>query len=185
MSVNAGETVVLEIQGKSWEVFLDRAERWFRFVRTVQTAFRKLTEDTLPKMHDSHLRQYLTEILERAREHEGKTDELLRMIGREPSTKGAKAAGVVFAKAREMTADVEGFAGGAMSGWRDLQQLLHASLDGIAAFGVAQDLGLALGMKEITELTMHVTNEKFVHHYLLQELVLELGTMSVLYRAEI
>lgn len=184
MSAVTDKAIVLEINEKSWGVFLDRAERWFRFVQTIQSSFRKLAEDTLPKMHDAHLRQYLTEILERAKEHEGKTDELLRMIGRDPSP-GRKAAGIAFAKAREITADIEGFAGGAASGWRDLQQLLHASLDGIAAFGVAQDIGLALGLKEITELTMHVTNEKFVHHYLLQELVLELGTISVLYRSEI
>jgi hypothetical protein len=183
MSAAAKEAILFEIDDKSWETHLDRAERWFRHVQMVQTAFRKLVEDTLPKMHDSHLRQYLTEILERAKDHEGKSDELLRMIGRDPASR--KLLGTGFAKAREMMADIEGFSGGAMSGWRDLQQLVHASLDGIAAFGVAQDLGLALGLVEITELTLHVTNEKFVHHYLLQELVLELGTMSVLYRSEI
>src|SRR3954447_9344556 len=75
--------------------------------------------------------------------------------------------------------------GGAVAGWTDLQQVLHASLDGIAAFGVANDIGLALGLSEITELTLHITNEKFVQHYRLQELVLELATMSILYRAEI
>jgi hypothetical protein len=184
MSAAAEEAVLFEIDKKGWETLLDRTERWFHHVQMVQTAFRKLAEDTLPKMHDSHLRQYLTEILERAKDHESKTDDLLRMIGRDPSA-SRKAMGTGLAKAQELVADVKGFAGGAVSGWRDLQQLVHASLDGIAVFGVAQDLGLALGLVEVTELTMHISNEKFVHHYLLQELVLELGTMSVLYRSEI
>jgi hypothetical protein len=51
--------------------------------------------------------------------------------------------------------------------------------------GVANDIGLALGISEITELTLRITNEKFVQHYRLQELVLELATISVLYRSEI
>ena len=67
----------------------------------------------------------------------------------------------------------------------DLQQILHASLDGIAAFGVANHIGLTLGLSDVTELTLHITNEKFVQHYRLQELVLELATISVLYRSEI
>jgi hypothetical protein len=78
-----------------------------------------------------------------------------------------------------------GFSGGAVAGWTDLQQILHASLDGIAAFGVANDIGLALGLSDVTELTLHIMNEKFVQHYRLQELVLELATISVLYRSEI
>lgn len=184
MSAAEKEALLFEIDKKSWDTHLDRVERWFRHVQMVQTAFRKQVEDTLPKMHDSHLRQYLTEILERAKDHENKADELLRMIGRDPST-SRKLLGTGFAKARELMADIQGFSGGAMSGWRDLQQLVHASLDGIAVFGVAQDLGLALGLVEITELTLHISNEKFVHHYLLQELVLEMGTLSVLYRSEI
>src|SRR3954447_19563130 len=141
MSTAIQQAVLFEIDEKSWDTHLDRVERWFHHMQTVQTAFRKLVEDTLPKMHDSHLREYLTEILERAKDHESKTDDLLRMIGRDPSA-SRNALGTGFAKAQELVADLKGFAGGAMSGWRDLQQLVHASLDGIAVFGVAQDLGL-------------------------------------------
>ena len=90
-------------------------------------------------------------------------------------------AGTLFAKTRELTGDLEGFASGAMSGWHDLQQVVHASLDGIVAFGVANDIGLALGLVEVTDLTLEVTSQKFQHHYLLQEITLELGSLSVLY----
>lgn len=175
--------VIIEIDKDNWKTSMDRAERWFHFVQTVQTSFRKLAEDTQPKMHDSHLRDYLTEITERARTHETKAAELLELIGRKPKSPG-NLAGTLFAKARELTADLEGFVGGAASGWRDLQQLTHASLDGIVAFGVANDIGLALGLVEITDLTLQVTSQKYVHHYLLQEITLELGCLSVLYRTE-
>jgi hypothetical protein len=126
MSTATQQAVLFEIDEKSWDTHLDRVERWFHHMQTVQTAFRKLVEDTLPKMHDSHLREYLTEILERAKDHESKTDDLLRMIGRDPSA-SRKALGTGFAKAQELVADLKGFAGGAMSGWRDLQQLASLS----------------------------------------------------------
>ncbi len=179
----AHRPVVIEIDKDNWKQSLDRAERWFHFVQTVQTSFRKIAEDTGPKLHDSHLRDYLREVTERARTHEEKAAELLRLIGREPKNPNSLA-GTLFAKTRELTGDLEGFASGAMSGWRDLQQVVHSSLDGIVAFGVANDIGLALGLVEVTDLTLEVTSQKFQHHYLLQEITLELGSLSVLYRME-
>ena len=86
--------VVIEIDPKNWKTSLDRAERWFHFVQTAQTAFRKLAEETRPKLHDSHLQGYLTEIIARAREHEGKAAELLHLIGREPK-KGPDMTGIL------------------------------------------------------------------------------------------
>jgi hypothetical protein len=182
---NAGQTAVLfELDNASWGTLIPRAEKWFLNVQVIQTSFRKLVEDTLPKINDSSVHLYLETLHAVATRHEGQVADLLRMIGREPSP-ARNLAGTGLAKARELWAGVIGFSGGAVSGWTDLQQILHASLDGIAAFGVANDIGLALGLSDITELTLHLTNEKFVHHYRLQELVLELATISVLYRSEI
>jgi hypothetical protein len=176
--------VLLELDNTSWGTFLDRAEKWFFNVQMIQAGFRKLVEDTLPKINDSSVHLYLETLHGIAIRHETQVAELFRMIGRQPSA-ARKIAGTGLAKTRELWAGVIGFSGGAVAGWTDLQQILHASLDGIAAFGVANDIGLALGLSEMTELTLHITNEKFVQHYRLQELVLELATMSVLYRSEI
>jgi hypothetical protein len=182
---SAGQTAVLfELDNPSWETLKDRAEKWFLNVQMIQTGFRKLVEDTLPKINDSNVHQYLKTLHGVAIRHESRAADLLRMIGREPST-ARNVAGTGLAKVRELWAGVIGMSGGAVTGWTDLQQILHASLDGIAAFGVANDIGLALGLSDITELTLQVTNEKFVQHYRLQELVLELATISVLYRSEI
>jgi hypothetical protein len=185
MEQDAGPTAVLfELDDASWQTLIARAEKWFLNVQTIQTSFRKLVEDTLPKINDSNVHLYLETLHATATRHEGQAADLLRMIGREPSA-ARKMAGTGLAKGRELWAGVIGLSGGAVSAWTDLQQILHASLDGIAAFGVANDIGLALGLSEITELTLHITNEKYVQHYRLQELVLELATISVLYRLEI
>jgi hypothetical protein len=182
---DGGRTAVLfELDNGSWETLIDRAGKWFLNVQMIQTGLRKLVEDTLPKVNDSNVRVYLQTLLEIARRHESQAADLLRMIGREPSTTRT-VAGTGLAKTRELWAGVIGLSGGAVAAWTDLQKILHASLDGIAAFGVANDIGLALGLSDITELTLQITNEKFVQHYRLQELVLELATISVLYRSEI
>jgi len=182
---NGERTAVLfEVDNASWETLIGRAEKWFLNVQMIQTSFRKLVEDTLPKIHDSNVRLYVETLLKIATRHESQAADLLRMIGREPSTT-RKIAGTGLAKTRELWAAVIGLSGGAVAGWTDLQQILHASLDGIAAFGVANDIGLALGLSDVTELTLEITNEKFVQHYRLQEVVLELATVSVLYRSEI
>jgi hypothetical protein len=176
--------ILLELDAANWETFIDRAEKWFLNVQTIQTSFRKLVEDTLPKVNDTSVHLYLKTLHESAMRHETQASDLFRMIGRDPSST-RNLAGIGLAKLRELWAGVMGFSGGAIAAWTDLQQILHASLDGIAAFGVANDIGLALGLSNLTELTLQISNEKFVQHYRLQELVLELATISVLYRSEI
>ena len=81
---------------------------------------RKLVEDTLPKINDSNVHQYLETLHDIARRHESHVPDLLRMIGREPSTV-RKVAGTALAKTRELWAGVIGFSGGAVSGWTDLE----------------------------------------------------------------
>jgi hypothetical protein len=57
---NAGETAVLfELDNASWETLIARAEKWLLNVQVIQTSFRKLVEDTLPKINDSSVHLYL------------------------------------------------------------------------------------------------------------------------------
>ncbi len=87
----------------------------------------------------------------------------------------------MLAKAREGLADLVGAAAGASAPWRDLQQLFLVSLGAIGAFGVAEQLGYAIGCPALAEIAFHVTSEKFKHHRLLQEAVLEFASMAILY----
>lgn len=179
-----GQPLLIELDAATWTEQLDRAEQWFGNVLMTQATFRSLAEDTLDKVHEPHLRAYLTTILDQARTHEQQAEALFRLIGRDPA-RMRKAGGALMAKAREAMADVMGVAGGAAGAWRDLHQLLLASLNATSAFGAAQQLGLALGLPDVVELAFGVVSDKFAHHRQLQELVLDMAPMAILYEQEI
>jgi hypothetical protein len=136
------------------------------------------------KVHEPHIKAYLGDIAAAAEAHERKAEELYAVIGRKPAPM-RKAGGVVMAKAEEVLATVQGIAGGAVGGWRDLRQLVVANLDSMAAFAIAEQLGLALGLPEVPAITFSIVNEKSTQHLLLQEYMLEMASKAILYKAEI
>ena len=181
----ATQPILIEIDKESWEKQLDSTATWLGNTYMAETAFRKMTEDTVEKVMEPHVRRYLANIAERSLAHEKTIEGLFKVIGREPS-KFRHASGMVVAKGRELLADVLGLASGASAGaWADLQQLLMASMNSVGAVGVAHQLGLALGHLELTEATLDLSNEKYMQHFLLQEIVLEMAPLSILYKARI
>jgi hypothetical protein len=50
-------------------------------------------------------------------------------------------------------AGIIALAGGAKSPWQDVQQLYISNLNSMSAFAVAEQLGLALGIPEILDIT--------------------------------
>ncbi|MFN3650980.1 MAG: hypothetical protein ACK47B_15500 [Armatimonadota bacterium] len=181
----AARPIAIELEEATWQEFLDRAAHWFGNVRTIQTGYRELAEDTLDRIHESHLRQLLEGVAERARAHEEEVEHLFRIIGREHS--GARPfTGAIWTKLRDAAADLlPGVGGGAAGGWRELHQLFISSLNSISAWGAAQELGFALGNREIVEVTFPVINEKFSQHRMLQEVLMETATLSILYRVDV
>jgi len=59
---------------------------------------------------------------------------------------------------------------------------LLSNLDAISGFGVAEQLGLALGRPAAVDLARTVVEEKTAHQLLLREVFLELAPDAVLYR---
>ncbi|HEV7369154.1 hypothetical protein [Arenibaculum sp.] len=176
--------ILMELDPKAWETQLDRVEAWLNAVVTTQTAFRKLVEDTLPGVEKPNLHLYLSEILDTARRHEQAAGDLFRHIGRQPGT-GRQAMGVLMGKAHEVVADLEGLAGGAAGPWRDLRQMVIANMDAMGAFAVAEQLGLALGIHGLRDAAFPVVMEKSTQHLVLQELMLEMASMAILYREKL
>jgi hypothetical protein len=174
--------ILVELGAATWDDWLDKAESWFGNVLLTQTSFTRLLEDTIDKLHEPHIKRYLADMLEKEREHDHHAEALFRAIGRKPST-GRKLGATLVSKAREVLTDVQGRMGGAVGGWKDLRELLIASVDARGAFAIAEQIGLALGLPAIVDITFKVANEKTVHQLLLQEYVLELAPMAILYRA--
>lgn len=177
-----GGPILIELDEATWRRHLDRVEGWLAHVVAVQAEFRTLAADTAAKVREPHWHEYLTTVAEAAAEHEKKAEELFRVIGRDPVKVGALT-GPVLAKAREALAALVGVTTGASSPWRDLQQLYLVSLGALGAFATAEQLGYAVGLPALAEIAFHVTAEKFKHHRLLQEAVLEFASMAILYHS--
>ena len=177
---NAGPMLV-ELDGQTWEQMIDRIETWFGNVLAAQGAFRRHVESTLEKIREPDTRDLLVDILDKADQHERQAKELFALIGREPPT-GRKAAGALISGAQKALGKVEGVAGGATAGgWSDLRQCLLLNVDSMGAFAVAEQLGFALAMPEISKITFEVENDKAKHQLVMQELVLETAAINILY----
>lgn len=175
---------LLNLDEASWGQHLDAAEAWLNNVITSQHAFRELLENTL-QVSKPNIHLYLSEMLETARRHEQAAEDLPRTIGRQPGSAGRGVAGRVLAGARKVMGTVEGIAGGAKDDWRDLRELQIANLDAMGGFAVAEQLGLALANAELRDLAFQVTSEKSSDQLVLQELMLEMASVSILYGEQV
>lgn len=173
----------IELDPDSWTTFLDRAEQWFGPVHVAQSAFVHLAEDLLDKIHEPHLHERLVEVTETALAHADQVDALYRAIGREPPGGKLRDVGAtLLSKGQETLGSLQALASGAERWWDDLHQLFLASLNAISAFAAAEQLGFALGIREIVDVTFPITMEKFRQHRMLQEITLALVPIAVLYR---
>lgn len=163
---------------------LDRAAAWLGNVIAAQTAFRKRLESTAPKIEEPNIRLYLTEMLETARRHERQASDLFAPIGREP-LQGRGVAGTILSATRTALNASEGLAGGAAGNWREIRELLIANLDAMGAFAIAEQFGLALAVRELRDLAFQIQCEKSSDQLVLQELMLEMASKSILYHENV
>jgi hypothetical protein len=175
------QTIAIELDEQTWSEQLDRVEQWLGNVLLAQATFRMLLEDTVGKIHEPHIQEYLREMLQTAEKHERRAEELYALIGRNPAP-GRKLVAAVMNKARQALGDVLDLAGGMAGGARDIRQLLLANLEAIGAFGLAEQLGLALAIEQLADAAWEVVNEKTRDQLLLQEYLLEMGPAAILYK---
>ncbi|WP_437931833.1 hypothetical protein WMF37_22100 [Sorangium sp. So ce291] len=172
---------LLNLDDETWGAHLDRAAVWLAHVITAQAAFRHALEIAVPKVAEPNIRQFLSEMLDRARRHEEVAHRLPRTIGREAADGTRGLAGAAMDVARKALDAVEGVAGGAKGNWKDLHHLLLLNLDAMGAFAIAEQLGLALAHHELRDLAFDVEAEKSTDQLILKELMLEMAAVSILY----
>jgi hypothetical protein len=175
--------LLLDLDETAWSARLDRVERWLAATRQLQSAYGQLLEDTADDISEPHIQSFLSELLDVAREHESRVDDLYAAFGRQSSGTGIlrSAGATVLGRTRELIGHLEGAAGGASSGaWRKLRELLLTNLDAIAGFAVTEQLGLALGMPAVVDITFPVLRRKTQDQLLLQELLLEMASNAIL-----
>jgi hypothetical protein len=109
----------------------------------------------------------------------------LALIGRKAPTTSRELGGVLVSGAHKALGKVEVTAGGATDAWQDLRPLILLNIDSMGAFAVAEQIGFALAMPEVSKITFDIENEKMKHHLIMQELLLETAAISVLFKRPI
>lgn len=177
----AMQPILIELDAATRNKQLDRAQAWFQNVLLTQASYRQLLEDTVEKIEEPHLKQYLAEMAVRAKQHEEKLPELFSAIDREPSDV-RKLLGQLAGKTREALGGLISIAGGAVGPWQDLHQVFLFNYNSMSALAVAEQLGLALGIPRVMEIAFGMVAEKSTDQLLLQEFLLEMSSMSILYK---
>lgn len=177
------EPIFLDLDDKTWDQQINRVESWLGNVLLMQEELRKFAADTAAKIKEPHIKKYLEDIAERAQGHEDQARQFFRVIGRKPSG-GRTLAGKVLTKVREAAGDVVGWAGGARGNWIDLRQLLLVSQDALGAFAIVEQLGYALGVHELAEPAFRIVAEKMKDQLLIQEYMLEMGPIAILFHED-
>lgn len=178
--------LLLELDAETRSAQLDRVTTWLAATRTLQTAYRKLLDDTVEGIAEPHIREYLAGLARDAREHEVAALNLYRAFGREPQAVAVQTVlGTATAKMREVMGTVEGALAGACAGtWRKLRELLLSNLDAISGFAVTEQLGLALGIPAVVDITFPVVRRKTEQQLLLQEYLLETASIAILHQRD-
>lgn len=176
--------ILVELDEQSWEKQMNKVEKWLDQVMMAQASFLELAENTVEKIKEPHIHAAIAEMIETAKEHEQKITSLYETIGRKPS-KVRSVAGKVLGNVNDALANLQFALGGAAGYWKEIHQLLLLNVNVLGAFAMTEQLGLALGLPDIVEIAFPIVHEKQTHHLLLQEYMLEIGAISLLYETEL
>ncbi|MGK5741262.1 hypothetical protein [Micromonospora sp. URMC 103] len=184
--------LMVELDDATTTAYVDRVAPWLGTTRTLQSAYRKMLEDTANEVGEPHIHAWLHEIADAAGRHEAAVDDLYRAFGLEskarPGTAGSGTPLVpaMLATARELVGDAQGLVAGARGrAWRHLRMLLLSNLDAISGFAVAEQLGLTLGCPAVVDVTFPIVAEKSRHQLLIRECYLEMASNAILYRRDV
>lgn len=175
------ETIILELDPDSWKKQLDVVEMWLGNVLAVQTNLTKLVDQTADRIKEPHIKEAMEKMSRAEERHEKSVLALFKMIDREPSMMKT-AGGQVLTEMVEGLFNFQDLLGGAAGVWRDMHYLTLANQHAIGAFSVAEQLALAMGIKEFVELTFPIIHDKSTHQLVLQEYMLEMAPISLLYK---
>lgn len=175
-----GGVILIELEDKSWNSFQDSAARWFDNLLIIHSSYKNLLKDTSDKVTELHVKAYLSEMHERAAKHEEEIEKLYKIVDRDSSAI-RKTIGTVLSKARQVLADATAFTGGVAGSWQDIQQLFLANTNTMGAFAIAEQIGLAMGVQEITDIAIPIEMDLAAEHLIIQELVLEMAGVAVMY----
>ncbi|WP_462411484.1 hypothetical protein [Neobacillus sp. Marseille-QA0830] len=179
------ETILIEVDEQYLLKQYVEVEKWFNHTLTIQYALEGKLQKTVPDILEPHIREAMKKIVEANQHHTKVVGELFDIIQREPSVTLDCVLGSVVGKLEAGLVSFQDVMGGAVGSWKNIHQLLLINQQAMGAFAVCEQLGLSLGIKEIFGISFSITHEKTMHQLLLQEYMLEMAPISILYKEEV
>ncbi|MFD2215775.1 hypothetical protein [Metabacillus endolithicus] len=177
--------LLIELDDEIRNQQLNEVEKWFEHVLTAQMAFEVVIQKTTPKIQEPHIKEAIVKIEGATKEHQKIAKQLFQLINRNPDIVMDRILGTTVSKLEEGLLTFQDFMGGAVGSWQGMHQLLLLNQQAMGAFAVAEQLGLSLGIKEIVKATFKVVHEKTMHQLLIQEYMLEMAPISILYKQNV
>ncbi|WP_198158757.1 hypothetical protein [Robertmurraya korlensis] len=151
---------------------------------TIQYVLENKLQKAIPAIQEPHIQEAIEKILDANKHHTKVIDELFDIVDSKPNTTLDYVLGSVVGKFEELMG-FQDIMGGAVGSWQQIHHLLILNQQAMGAFAVAEQLGLSLGIKEIVGVGYSITHEKTMHQLLLQEYMLEMAPISILYKEEV
>lgn len=176
--------ILIDLDRSTWDKQLDRVGNWLGNTLMAQIAFQHLAIDTIDVIQEPHIRDSIIGIARDATEHIQKVEELFKIIDRNPYY-FTKNGAIAIAKFKEAIGRMEGVLGGAGGDWQMLHQLFLSNINALGAFGVTEQFGLLLGLPEIVEIVLPIVHQKETDQLLIKEYMLEMASISIIYKESI
>lgn len=179
------EIILIEVDEQYLSQQFLEMEKWFNHTLTVQYALEDKLQKTIPAIHEPHIREAVEKVLEANKHHTKVIGELFDIINKQPKVTLDYVLGSVVGKLEEGLMVLQDVMGGAVGSWQNIHHLLTINQQALGAFAVCEQLGLSLGIKEIVGIGFSITHEKTMHQLLLQEYMLEMAPISILYKEDV
>jgi hypothetical protein len=174
--------ILIELDEQTREKQYNEVEKWLEHVLTVQVAFQSLAEKTVQEISEPHIREALEKLLEATKHHTKCAEKLFGTIERKADEVKDRVLGKSISAVEDALMTFQDSLGGSVGSWQGLHHLLAMNLKAMGAFAVAEQLGLSLGNKELALESFPIVHEKTMHQLLLQEYMLEMAPISILYK---
>ncbi|MEH7073844.1 hypothetical protein [Neobacillus drentensis] len=178
-------TILIELDKQTRSNHLNQMEKWFEHVLTIQMSLENSLQRAIPIISEPHMKEAIQKTQAAVRAHSSAAEDLFKAIHRSADAAKDRALANINTAVQTGLFSFEDLMGGAVGSWKEIHLLLLMNQQAMGAFAVAEQLGLAIGMKEVVNIAFPVVHEKTMHQLLLQEYMLEMAPVSILYQENV
>lgn len=179
------KAILIELGEDYIEMQKNEMEKWFEHILTAQTALEVMLAKAVPSIREPHIREAIEKIQKSQQHHGESAENLFSIIGRTADDRKDRILGTVLGKVEEALLSFQDFLAGAKGSWQSLHHLLLLNQQAMGAFAVGEQLGLSVGSREVADACFLIVHDKTMHQLLLQEYMLEMAPISILYKEQV